>query len=642
MQGQVEKHLAAVKRRPTARRRARTKRERDAQAAFRRFLERLRTLRILDPACGSGNFLYVALQRVKDLEKEAILWAWERLPWAREFPRVDPSIVHGIETNDYAAELARVTVWIGEIQWMRRNGYKYQNDPILRPLDNIEHRDAILRHDAKGNPIRAEWPNAEFIIGNPPFLGGKKLHTDLKDSYVDQLFTAWDERVPREADLVTYWHEKAREMIAARRARRAGLIATNSIRGGASRRVLDRIKETGDIFFAWDDEPWVVEGAAVRVSIIGQDDGSESARTLDGDPVATIHADLTGGATETVDLTKAQRLPGNAAISFMGDTKGGAFDIPGDTARDMLRTPGNPNGHPNADVIVPWVNGLDITRRPRDMFIIDFGVDMSQNAAARYEAPFAHVKERVAPVRAGNKREQYKSLWWIHVEPRPALRAAIKPLPRFIATPTVAKHRLFVWMSRPTLPDHQLIAIARDDDYAFGVLHSRAHELWSLRKGTWLGKGNDPRYTPTTTFETFPFPWRLNTPLDALTPEQRVHHDAIAAAAHDLNELRERWLNPPDLVRYEPDVVPELPPRLLPRDKAAAKLLKRRTLTNLYNDRPTWLADLHATLDQAVFAAYGWSPGPDKTATAKQDAPTDEDILRNLLALNLERASAAP
>lgn len=441
---------------------------------------------------------------------------------------------------------------------------------------------------------------------------------------------------------MTYWHEKAREMIAARRARRAGLIATNSIRGGASRRVLDRIKETGDIFFAWDDEPWVVEGAAVRVSIIGQDDGSESARTLDGDPVATIHADLTGGATETVDLTKAQRLPGNAAISFMGDTKGGAFDIPGDTARDMLRTPGNPNGHPNADVIVPWVNGLDITRRPRDMFIIDFGVDMSQNAAARYEAPFAHVKERVAPVRAGNKREQYKRLWWIHVEPRPALRAAIKPLPRFIATPAVAKHRLFVWMSRPTLPDHQLIAIARDDDYAFGVLHSRAHELWSLRKGTWLGKGNDPRYAPTTTFETFPFPWPLNTPLDALTPEQRVHHDAIAAAAHDLNELRERWLNPPDLVRYEPDVVPELPPRLLPRDKAAAKLLKRRTLTNLYNDRPTWLADLHATLDQAVFAAYGWSPGPDKTATAKQDAPTDEDILRNLLALNLERASAAP
>lgn len=118
----------------------------------------------------------------------------------------------------------------------------------------------------------------------------------------------------------------------------------------------------------------------------------------------------------------------------MGDTKGGAFDIPGDTARDMLRTPGNPNGHPNADVIVPWVNGLDITRRPRDMFIIDFGVDMSQNAAARYEAPFAHVKERVAPVRAGNKREQYKSLWWIHVEPRPALRAAIKPLPRLIVT----------------------------------------------------------------------------------------------------------------------------------------------------------------------------------------------------------------
>lgn len=231
------------------------------------------------------------------------------------------------------------------------------------------------------------------------------------------------------------------------------------------------------------------------------------------------------------------------------------------------------------------------------------------------------------PVRERVRRKAHRERWWIHGDARPGLRAAIEPLPRFICTPRVAKHRLFVWLSVPTLPASATIAIARDDDYAFGVLHSRAHELWSLRKGTWLGKGNDPRYTPTTTFETFPFPWPLNRPLDALIPEQRAHHDAISAAAHDLNELRENWLNPPDLVREEADVVPELPPRLVPVDEEAGTLLKKRTLTNLYNQRPTWLDDLHRTLDQAVFAAYGWPPDI-----------AEEEMLGNLLSLNLERA----
>ena len=163
-------------------------------------------------------------------------------------------------------------------------------------------------------------------------------------------------------------------------------------------------------------------------------------------------------------------------------------------------------------------------------------------------------------------------------------------LRRFIATPTVAKHRLFAWLSAPTLPDHQLIVTAREDDYTFGVLHSRAHELWSLRMGTWLGVGNDPRYTPTSTFETFPFPWPLDTPDEALTGEQRAHRDAIARVALALDETRRRWLNPPELVREEPDIVPSLPPRLLPVDKDAERVLKRRTLTNLYNERPAWLS----------------------------------------------------
>ena len=214
------------------------------------------------------------------------------------------------------------------------------------------------------------------------------------------------------------------------------------------------------------------------------------------------------------------------------------------------------------------------------------------------------------------------------------MRDALAPLARFIATPTVAKHRLFDWLSAPTLPDHQLIVIARDGDYAFGVLHSRAHELWSLRMGTWLGVGNDPRYTPTSTFETFPFPWPLDTPDEALTDEQRAHRDAIGEAAHALDETRRRWLNPPELVREEPDVVPSLPPRLLPVDEDAESELKQRTLTNLYNERPAWLAHRHDALDAAVFAAYGWP---------EADAPDElgeEDLLERLLALNLLRAES--
>ena len=216
--------------------------ERDAEAAYLAFLERLRAVRVLDPACGSGNFLYVALQRLKDLEHQVIQWGAETLRLTGGFPEVGPQNVLGIELNPYAAELARVSIWIGEIQWMIGNGYSYRRDPILRPLDNIEQRDAILARDPEDRPIPAEWPAAEFIVGNPPFLGGKRMRRWLGDEYVDEVFEAWSGRVPREADLVTYWHEQARALIETGQSRRAGLLSTNSIRSGPSRRVFDRIK----------------------------------------------------------------------------------------------------------------------------------------------------------------------------------------------------------------------------------------------------------------------------------------------------------------------------------------------------------------------------------------------------------------
>ena len=212
------------------------------------------------------------------------------------------------------------------------------------------------------------------------------------------------------------------------------------------------------------------------------------------------------------------------------------------------------------------------------------------------------------------------------------MRAALAGLARFIATTQTAKHRIYSWLSAPALPDSLVIVIAREDDYTFGVLHSRVHELWSLRMGTWLGVGNDPRYTPTTTFETFPFPWPLDTPEEALTAQQRGQRDAIGAAARALDEARRRWLNPPELVREEPDVLPSLPPRLLPAGEDAERELRRRTLTNLYNARPAWLSHLHAALDTAVFAAYGW---PESVSPSELG---EEELLGRLLAVNLGRS----
>ena len=592
----VEELLA---KRSTAKPSAATKYTKEARLAIERFRkDYLDPIQVLDPACGSGNFLSLALELLHELEKE-VLQVLARVDYG-QFSldiRVGPHMVRGIEINTFAHELAQVTIWIGHLQWHLRNGFSFNRNPVLKPIQSIECRDAILDLSDPSRPSEPEWPAADVVVGNPPFLGGKRMRSVLGDDYVDRLFRVYDGRVPREADLVTYWFEKARAAIEARRLTRAGLLATNSIRGGASRRVLDRIRETGQMFMAWRDEEWVVEGAAVRISLVGFDRGEEKDLRLDGAPVSVIHSDLTGGtaAVPALDLTKARRLKENLGIAFMGDTKGGPFDIPGGLAREWLALPLNPNGRPNSDVVRPWANSLDVTRRPRDMWIIDFGVDMPDRDAALYEAPFQHALEHVRPQRTTSRSTRTE--WWLHERPRPDMRQAVDGLPRFLITPTVSKHRLFLWMPATVLPDHQLFAFARDDDFFFGVLQSRFHEQWALRTGTWLGVGNDPRYTATTTFETFPFP----RPRDS-------QRQAIAAAAVELDHLRAAWLNPEGISDAE---------------------LKKRTLTTLYNQRPAWLVNAHSALDAAVAVAYGWPPDI-----------SEEEALARLLELNLQREPA--
>jgi len=619
---------------------------RAALAVFTTFLERLAAFRVLDPACGSGNFLFLALKCLKDIEHQVNLEA-EALGLPRQHDVTGPHNVLGIEINEYAAELARVTVWIGELQWRLQRGYGFKTRPVLEPLDHIECRDAVLGADGAA----ACWPAAEAVVGNPPFVGNKKMRGELGDEYTERLRAAFEGKVPGEADLVCFWFERARAEIAAGRLRRAGLVATNSIRGGANREVLDAITSEASIFEAWSDEPWVNDGAALRVSLLAFGD-SPGRAMLDGKPVNIIAADLTGsGRAGAVDLTVSKALAENAASCFMGVTKVGPFDIAGQLARLWLKQP-NPGGRSNAEVLRRSWNGLDAVRRDRDVWIVDFGTVLDQPASSMFEAPFEYALREIKGFRATNNREAYRVNWWRHGEARPGLRRLLAPLPRFIVTPEVAKHRVFLWAPAAVLPDKNLQVTPRSDDSTFGVLHSRFHELWSLRMCTWMGKGNDPRYTPTTCFETFPFPAGL-TPADTahqrteaidggqvlipagLAPDARTRAEPIARAAVRLVALRDAWLNPPEWTERVPEVVPlgmktsPYPDRIVAKSGHEAELAKR-TLTNLYNQRPAWLSQAHEALDAAVAAAYGWT---DYTADM-----SDEEVLRRLLAENQQRA----
>jgi type II restriction/modification system DNA methylase subunit YeeA len=596
------------------------------------FATELALIQVLDPACGSGNFLYVALKLLLDLWKEVSNFMAE-LGFSRMLPQPgfapSPGQLHGIEINAYAHELAQITIWIGYIQWLRDNGFGVPGEPILQPIETVKQMDAILAFDKKGKPLEPAWPKADVILGNPPFLGDRKMRQELGDEYVENLRQVYEGRVDGVVDLVCYWFEKTRAMIEAGKVKRAGLLATTTIRNGASRNILENIKKSGNIFWAYSDRDWVLNGATVHVAMIGFDNGIEQTHILNGDVVNSINSDL----TTSLDLTKAETLQENLGLSFAGTKKYGPFDIDDTLAQKFLSAKGNPNKRPNSDVIKPWVNGMDITRNPRNMWIIDFGIDMPIEKAAQYEKPFEYVKEHVKPERDKVRREKTRRRWWLFEETRPGLRGAISNLSRYIVTLAVSKHRVFVWLTHPTIPDQQLIVIAREDDYFFGVLHSKIHELWSRKKGTQLREAESgTRYTPTNTFETFPFPWspdkEPSKTSEVLSDDQARRDDrsarrsgaatqptktsevsleqAIAAAARELVRLRDNWLNPP---------------------KSSEAELKKRTLTNLYNERPTWLDNAHRKLDEAVFQAYGWP----------HDL-SDEEILSKLLALNLERA----
>jgi restriction-modification enzyme MmeI-like protein len=601
----------------------------ESESILHGFLVRLSKVKVLDPACGSGNFLYVVLQKLKDLEKEVIVFAMDN-GLGSFLPTVGPWQLHGIEINPYAFDLAQMTIWIGYLQWTKANGFGITQSPVLRLLDTFKCMDAILDISDPENPKEPEWPAVDFIVGNPPFLGGKKMRSELGNDYVDKVRTLFADRLPAFNDLCCFWFEKARQLISQRRCTRAGLLATQGIRGGPNREVLKRILESGTIFFAESDRPWILDGANVHVSMVGFDDGSETARTLDGKNVGKINSNLTSCA----DVTTARFLRSNEGLSFIGVQKSGPFDIDQELALNFLVEP-NTNGKPSSDIFHLYWNATDITRRSRDVWVIDYST-MDEFEASKYDIPFNYLKDQVVPKRKAAHFNKFP--FWQFWRPRPELHEAIKNQDSYIVTPRVSKHRIFRIIPKVIMCDSATCAFAESDYSFFGVLHSKIHETWARSQGTQLRERESGfRYTPQACFETFPLP-----------KPNEVQKEAISAAAMELDDLRNGWLNPPEWTKEE---VLEFPgsvdgpwaryvhdpddwgigtvryPRTVPKDETCATRLKKRTLTNLYNERPTWLDLAHKKLDEAVFAAYGWDPGI-----------SDEEILEKLLALNLERA----
>jgi len=535
-----------------------TKAKADAEIAnlLDGFQEKLSSVRVLDPACGSGNFLYVAIQQLLFLEKEVVLYASrEELGFGGLLPRVRPTQLLGIEINPYASELAQVAIWIGYLQWMRDNGFNAPKDPILEPIDTIENRDAILAwadEDGKKIPVwregakclgQAKWPEADFIVGNPPFLGDKRMRGDLGDQYVNLLRKVYSGLVPGGADLVMYWFSMLKNQFQSRVHVRGGLLSTNSIRFGANREVLSGVTEIQPISDAWSDREWTLDGAAVRVSIICFAPQS-SKLMLNGNETPTISSSL----SSSIDTSTSESLKENESRAFVGSQKSGPFDIDWMQAREWLSDAGNPHGKPNIDILRPWANGQSITKRQKGLWIIDYGVSCSENEASQYSAPFEYLRVHMLEKRALSRKGNYPKNWWLHGRARPAFRSALGSMQAYIATIRVAKHRLFVFVDAKILPDSRLVAITSNLDYSLGTLHSAVHECWSINTASWHGVGNDPTYNAESCFETFSFPWSPGDEPGEGDP-QRPLYDAIGDAAATLNEQRERWLNPPEWVK---------------------------------------------------------------------------------------------
>lgn len=534
---------------------------------------------MLDPACGSGNFLYVAYRELRRIEaelrrREADMrrssGIREQQTLALYFPL---SNMHGIEIDQFAVQLARVTLWMGQKQAVDELGLDHEQ---VLPLTDLS---GIVRGDA----LRLDWPRADAIIGNPPYHGSQRLRRELGDEYVEWLKAEFGIGVK---DFVVYWFRKAHARLEL--GGRAGLVATNSISQNRSREPsLEWILENnGVIVNAISTQDWSGE-AAVDVSIVNWAKGARGVRpVLDGTFVPAITPAL---RSVSVDLSGAVRLRRNVGRAFQGPQPVGMGFVLDRAEAEQLLARGDAS---YAEIVRPYLIGEDILERPDQApsrFIIDFAA-LSLEEAATYPAALEILRERVKPFRDQNRRRTRREHWWLLGELVPRLRSALGPLSRFVATSRVAKRFQFVWCEAGWLPSDRTIAFAFDDDYEIGVLTSVTHVGWALvQAGTFEDR---PHYTHTSAFETFPFP----------QPDDK---EPIAEAAR----------------------------RVIGR-RSEICVERQIGLTKLYNEVDDGayrdLKELHVALDEAVAAAYGWP------ASAAHDP---QESNRLLLELNREIAA---
>ena len=701
----------------------------EAKAVVEKFHGALAQTKVLDPACGTGNFLYVALARMKELEGEVVSFLTELgdvdYVLGLSGHTITPENFLGIEINPRAAAIAQLVLWIGYLQWHFRvaGSDKMPPEPVLRDVKTIENRDALITWDKKvlerdehGKPLTrwdgettklhpvtgkkvpdedarveveryvapkaAKWPKADFIVGNPPFIGGKDVRERLGGGYFDALFKTTD--VPESADFVMHWWDKAALSVRKEKTRRLGFVTTNSITQVFSRRVIAKhldAKDRVSLLFAIPNHPWVDEkdGAAVRIAMTVAAKGKSEGCVLDvadesGAPdhivftekVGAISSDLRTGA----DVTATVALKSNGELCSPGvKLHGDGFIVTAEQAAALSPSPeeGRIRSGASGDtqVIFDYRNGRDLASRPRGVKVIDlYGLSENQ-VRDRYPAVYQHVVTTVKPHREQNNRASYRDNWWLFGEARSELRKALAGVSRYIATIETAKHRVFQFLPISIVPDNMIVCTALDDAYFLGVLSSRFHVPWALASGARLGMGDDPRYSKTRCFDPFPFPADVPEPLKA----------RIRAEAESLDGLRKQVLaDHADLT-------------LTGLYNVLEALKAGRALTDKERDvhdrgLVTLIRQHHDAIDAAVAEAYGWddcakSPSPlageggaplgaegegpamsiaDKSLSAADAAGpspvasrhplpqgerglSDEEILTRLVALNKERAA---
>jgi len=633
----------------------------DAKTALRRFHTRLTEIRVLDPACGTGNFLYVTLDILKQIESEVLaeLRALGETQQLLDISRVSPAQLFGIEVNPRAKAIAELVLWIGHLQWHYKVHGRLQPppEPVLQDLKTIDCHDGVLAwddieliRDEKGKPKtrwdgvtmkeskvtgekvpdesatvvveryigprKAVWPKAEFIVGNPPFIGSKRMRDALGDGYVDSLRLVYS-TIPDGTDYVLYWWVKAAELVRSKQVQRFGFITTNSITQSMNRKATESalFSATAEgVIWAIADHPWVdsSNGAAVRIAMTvgGQKGGpirlvrvmSESPGPLGQVDVALsvevvpeIHSNLTGGAA----VVSAKALKSNAGMCSVALVRfGEGFVVDEARAKQLEQA-----------VVHPLLTGRDVNQSPSAKFVIDLYPMTEQEACSCAPKAFQHVLEYVKPGRDQIRDPGSRARWWRFGRDKPELRAAIAGIRRFIATSEVSKHRVFSFVNSNVRPDHSLIVVASDDAFVLGVLGSRVHSLWAMAAGSRMGVANDLRYNRSVCFDPFPFP--------ICTPAQQAH---IRDLGEQLDSHRKRQQS------AHPELTITGTYNVLEKLRRGTSLTEKDKITH-QQGLVSVLKKNHDDLDAAVFDAYGWP----------RDL-TDEQILERLVALNAERA----